>query len=189
MLLANQLKQSDSNKNEATELSKIESYNSSLNVKNTPSITNKKTDLQTATLIPTPNKTQLQNIINQTILSILDLSQEETTTIKGRKVFYGDLDKDGDEDVAVEFGWGYKGGSGGGTHIAIFRNTDGSFEYVTHQAFASAVGVTNFDLAGIKDGKIFIEVERENKRHTFQLLLEGNNLVDIDGEKLPDDSF
>jgi serine/threonine protein kinase len=121
----NQSKQDDSNKSRAVQTSPTQPSNNSANSENINASIVSNTNITTPTPISTPNKAQLQRTINQHVSNFLrgitkgDFTFEE---LKGkRKLFYGDIDNDGDEDVALQYTWTNSyGGDAWGINIANF---------------------------------------------------------------------
>ncbi len=194
--LANQSTQNNSNKNEITQLSATQSNNNSSNSENTNAlvVSNVNTDVLTPTPTPTPDKAQLQKIVSQHISSSLKKEGLEELDRKKRRVIYGDLDKDGDEDAAVEYLWNFIGGNGWGINLAVFRNNNGVFEYLAYEGVGGKFS-RDFNLTGIKNGKILATTETcldssdvvglcgqegmgGSKKGRTQYSLQGNKLVE-----------
>lgn len=111
---------------------------------------------------PTPNRVQLQQVMNRYIAGVAKVSDSDEYP-ELRKSVYGDLDADGDDDVVVQFILGEKtknmgAGFSHATHIAIFKNSDGIFEAVTDE-FVGGSYDREFHLQEIKNGTIVGKIE------------------------------
>jgi hypothetical protein len=194
----NQSKQDDSNKSRAVQTSPTQPSNNSANSENINASIVSNTNITTPTPISTPNKAQLQRTINQHVSNFLrgitkgDFTFEE---LKGkRKLFYGDIDNDGDEDVALQYTWTNSyGGDAWGINIAIFRNNNGLFEFIDSENVGG--DLKNFNMTGIKNSRIYaitetcINPEDEyvldciakaggSKKRNIQYSFQGNKLVE-----------
>ncbi len=194
----NQSKQDDSNKSRAVQTSPTQPSNNSANSENINASIVSNTNITTPTPIPTLNKAQLQRTINQHVSNFLrgitkgDFTFEE---LKGkRKLFYGDIDNDGDEDVALQYTWTNSyGGDAWGINIAIFRNNNGLFEFIDSENVGG--DLKNFNMTGIKNRKIYAITETctnpedeyvldciakagGSKKQNTQYSLHGNKLVE-----------
>ncbi len=187
--LLNQPKQNNSNKSEVAQVSATQPNNNSANSEsvNAPIISNENTF--TPTPIPTPDKVQSQKTMNQYISAYLKKKELEDN-VKQRKFFYGDLDDDGDEDVAVESGWSYiSGGNGYGITLFIFRNNQGLFDFVDLAGVGDSE-IRDFKTTGIKGGKIYGAIgtcdlgrvasceDKDVKKGRTEYFLQGNKLIE-----------
>lgn len=112
--------------------------------------------------------------MNRYIAGVAEVSELKEDKIS-RKIIYGDLDKDGDEDVTTLSILGFEtGGNFYVQSLAVFSNTDGKFSAVTD------IDVGSFtkgyaELKSVKNGKIYIEVNGKNKSY----ILKDNKLVEF----------
>ena len=85
-----------------------------------------------ATPSPTPDKNQLQQVANRYLAGVVKANGHSEYK-ETRKIVYGDIDNDGDEDAVVGFVLLVPelGMSGYEISIAVFRNNYGKFEGVT----------------------------------------------------------
>lgn len=167
--LANQSKQNNSDKNEVAQVSATQT-NTPVNAANIRVAIVPNTTVPTP--IPTPDKAQLQRQMNQYIST-------HGGDSKRKRVFFGDLDNDGDDDVVTEYGVVLRSGNFS-VMLAVFRNDDGIFHFVTSEGVAGS-GYVNADLttAGIKAGKIYARIENGNgERENTQFSLRGNKLIE-----------
>lgn len=105
---------------------------------------------------PTPDKAKLQKTINESIkISLKKFGAEENGK---RKIVYGDVDNDGDEDVVVQYDWdfGNDGGSGWGMNLCVFGNNDGEYEWVADKEVGGKSS-RKFKLLRVSNGKIWGE--------------------------------
>lgn len=191
-LFINRSKQSNSSKNETSQVSKERTINSSANSENNNS--NSNTNSTSPTQSPTPDKAQAQKVINQYIASSLKKDELEETDKKKRKIFYGDLDGDGDDDIAVQYLWNFIGGNGWGINLAVFRNNDGVFQFAASEGVGGKFS-RDFNMTGIKGGKILGATETcldpsdavglcgqegfgGSKKGKTQFSLQGNKLIE-----------
>ncbi|MGI8543674.1 MAG: serine/threonine-protein kinase [Aridibacter sp.] len=106
----------------------------------------------TPTPIPTPNKSQLNQQANKYIAGIGKVPGTFEDDKKSRKIIYGDLDNDGDDDAVVYFELFPHGGNGEDIYLAAFRNNNGQF-----------VSVTDVNLSGGGPGKQKFYISQSGK--------------------------
>ncbi|MEJ7577576.1 MAG: hypothetical protein WKF74_11290 [Pyrinomonadaceae bacterium] len=141
------------------------------------------TNTNIATPMPTPDKSQLKQIMNRYLAGVAKVNG---MIVLGSQITYGDLDNDGDEDAAVEFQTGYKGGNGYGFFLAVFRNNEGQFEAVTDVYTGGKLSRTP-TLKQIKNGKILFDTLSLDEDDSYccpsikgktSYTLQGNTLVE-----------
>ena len=184
--VTNQSKLPDSDKNEMSQLTEKQSGNNlakSENI-NAPIISN--ANVLTPPPVTTPDKNQLQKVINRYIAGVAKVTGFFEDDKKSRKIVYGDIDDDGDEDAVVFFALFPKGGNGDDDYIAVFRNNEGQFVDVTYTKVASR-GIRYVELKRIKDGKILLDTFRYSDEDAqccpsingkTSYVLNGNKLVE-----------
>jgi serine/threonine protein kinase len=139
--------------------------NQTVNVSNT-NVANSSTNIADATNAdppkPTPDKVELQKLVNSFILKE-SKKGSETESKNLRKIIYGDLDGDGDEDAVVKYVTSPDSGgsmaSYFGVGLIVYRNEDGKFEYVTEENVGGTF-LRTFELVGLKNNKIIGKTER-----------------------------
>lgn len=168
--LENQSKQIDSNKNEVAKVNEIQANNGDSNSENVHLATN--ANAETPTPISTPDKAQLQSVMNKYIAGVAKVS-DLMEHKEERKIIYGDLDNDGDDDVAVLSLLGFKtGGNFYVQSLAVFRNNEGKYNAITDTDVGSfSKGYA--ELKSIKNGTIIVEVDAKRKNYT----LKNNQLI------------
>lgn len=104
------------------------------------------------------DKTDAQKVIDRYIAGVAKVSDAEEYK-EARKILYGDLDGDGDEDAAAQFTIeGMGGGNNYGFYLAVFRNENGKLKGVTDDAIG---GKMNRDVTftKIENGKMFFDTK------------------------------
>lgn len=77
-----------------------------------------------------------------------------------RKVVYGDLDRDGDQDAAVLYTLeGFGGGNFWVQTLAVFLNTKGSFKFYAQEDVGAKNRERSGTLRNIKSGKVWMDME------------------------------
>lgn len=105
-----------------------------------------------------PDKADGQKVIERYIAGVAKVSDAEEYK-EARKIIYGDLDGDGDEDAAAQFTIeGMGGGNNYGFYLAVFRNENGKLKGVTDDAIG---GKLNRDVTftKIENGKMFFDTK------------------------------
>lgn len=157
-----QIKKPDSENNLLTQTTNSAINRSATNSENINSTVSSNTNanIETPTPIPTPNKAQLQKLVNQYAMSVkksLDQNDEQGFKYKfdGAKIVYGDLDKDGDLDGIADMSW-REAQSGHittiNTRLAVFSNLNGQFSFLTD----IDPGTIGYDPMTFKNGKILV---------------------------------
>lgn len=97
-------------------------------------------------------QTQLQKTVNRYLGGVAKVYNVPEYTIV--KTAYGDIDSDGDKDVAVQFLLeGLEGGNSWAQGIAVFRNDNGIYKAVTDETVGGKF-YRSFEPKGIIDKKI-----------------------------------
>lgn len=201
--LANQSKQTNSNKNQIAQVSETQQSNHSANSEGVSALVNSNIDAQIPTPIPTPDKAQLQKILNSYVAkTIATLNREELQgtpiedradvfkyTLNGKHIVYNDLDKDGDQDAIVDFDFCESRSCHTTTHsstLVVFLNNEGQFSFTSEVNLQSLYGVVK----SIRDGKIYIELTNlkeddpqccpSDKSRVVYMLI-GNKLAKVKG--------
>jgi len=111
---------------------------------------------------PTPVKAETLKIINRYISGVAEVSGASEYK-EARKIIYGDVDGDRDEDAVVQF---TIEGEGGGNYyafyLAVFRNENGKFKPLTDEVVGGKLK-RNVALKQIKNGKIYLDTEDYDK--------------------------
>ena len=181
--LANPSKQASPNENEITQLTGTQTTINSANYENVNSLPasniHEGSDVNSTT-VPTIDKKQVEKTVKRYISS-----QGGDITTRSVKVYYGDLDNDGDYDAAAA----YESFTETGHYtfnLVIFRNNNGTFDFVNSEAVSGSGFYPpksgGFRITGIKDNKIYAitsedEEFKENIQKT-QYVLKGNKLVE-----------
>jgi hypothetical protein len=105
------------------------------------------------TPVPTPNKAQLIQLINGKIKSMLSKDGQEEGDKKFRKILYGDLDADGDEDVVVHYNWTFTGGNGWGTSLMALTLENSEYSFASNTVVGAKMGRST-ELISVKNGRI-----------------------------------
>lgn len=102
---------------------------------------------------PTPDKADGTKTIDRYIAGVAKVS-DASEYKAARKILYGDLDGDGDEDAAVQFTIeGMGGGNNYGFYLAVFKNENGKLTAVTDEVIGGKLN-RDVTLTKIEDGKI-----------------------------------
>lgn len=104
------------------------------------------------------DKTDGQKVIERYIAGVAKVSDADEYK-EARKIMYGDLDGDGDEDSAAQFTIeGMGGGNNYAFYLAVFRNENGKLKAVTDDAIG---GKLNRDVSftKIENGKMLFDTK------------------------------
>ena len=120
---------------------------------------NAASNLQSNAQTPQPlDKQQAQKTIEKYIAGVAKVSDADEYK-EARKIIYGDLDGDGDEDAAAQFTIeGMGGGNNYGFYLAVFKNDNGKLTAVTDTAIG---GKLNRDVSftKIENGKMLFDTK------------------------------
>lgn len=106
--------------------------------------------------LQTIDKVQRDQAIDRYIKGVAKVS-DAAEYEQGRKILYGDLDGDGDEDAVAQFTVeGMGGGNNYGFWLAVFRNDGGKFSGVTDEVVGGKMN-RNVELEKIEGGKIYLD--------------------------------
>ncbi|HEY0427059.1 MAG TPA: serine/threonine-protein kinase [Pyrinomonadaceae bacterium] len=136
---------------------------------------------------PTPDKAQLQTEMNKYLAGVAKVSDFKEMK-QSREIHYGDLDNDGDEDVAVLTSM--ENASGGNDYaqtLAVFRYEDGKYTAVTDENIGGKM-FRDAKFKSIKNGRIYFDTMAydEDKdaaccpsiKGSTSYMLSGNTLVE-----------
>ena len=144
-----------------------------------------------ATPTPTPDKAQLQQVMNHYLAGVARVTGKADEPKEFRTIVYGDFDGDWDEDAVVQFTLeGMGGGNSWSLNIAAFRNNGGQFEAVTDavvggklyrsfqlQAIQNQGIVGLVEICGEEDfNRACFEGETPSIRQQVTITLSGNKL-------------
>lgn len=104
------------------------------------------------------DKKEGQKVIDRYIAGVAKVS-DASEYKEARKIIYGDLDGDGDEDAAAKFTIeGMGGGNNYAFYLAVFRNENGKLKGVTDDAIG---GKMNRDVTftKVENGKMFFDTK------------------------------
>ena len=104
------------------------------------------------------DKAEAQKVIDRYIAGVSKVSDADEYK-EARKIIYGDLDGDGDEDAAAQFTIeGMGGGNNYGFYLAVFRNENGKLKGITDDAIG---GKMNRDVTftKIENGKMYFDTK------------------------------
>ena len=113
-----------------------------------------KTEQKTVAL----DKEEAQKVIERYLAGVAKVS-DAVEYKEARKIIYGDLDGDGDEDAAAQFTIeGMGGGNNYGFYLAVFRNENGKLKGVTDDVIG---GKMNRDVSftKVENGKMFFDTK------------------------------
>lgn len=99
-----------------------------------------------------------QKVIDRYLAGVAKVS-DASEYKEARKIIYGDLDGDGDEDAAAQFTIeGMGGGNNYGFYLAVFKNENGKLKGVTDDVIG---GKMNRDVTftKIENGKMFFDTK------------------------------
>ncbi len=101
----------------------------------------------------TPDEAQLQQTMNRYLAGVAKVSNgdEEDKTL--RKVVYGDIDGDGDNDAVVQFVVVPNAGNNSGVFLAVFINNDGKFKGITDDVVGGN-HLRDFEVESVQPGRI-----------------------------------
>ena len=132
------------------------------------------------------DKTQSEQVIDRYIKGVAKVS-DAAEYEEARKIIYGDLDGDGDEDAAAQFTIeGMGGGNNYGFWLAVFKNDNGKFTGITDEVIGGKMN-RNVSLTKIEDGKIHLDTTEYDKddgaccpsiEGKTSYILQGNKLVE-----------
>ena len=130
------------------------------------------------------DKQEAQKVINRYLAGVAKVS-DASEYEEARKIIYGDLDGDGDEDAAAQFTIeGMGGGNNYGFYLAVFRNENGKLKGVTDDVIG---GKLNRDVTftKIENGKMFFYTKGYGKDDGACCpSIEGKTAYVLEGEKL-----
>ena len=139
------------------------------------------------TPIPIPDKAQLQQAVSRYIAGIAKVSDGGYEYKKARKIVYGDIDGDGNDDAVIQFTIeGVAGGNNYSFYLAVFRNVNGKFESITDE-FIGGKGIRDVDLQAVRNGKIYVSTKEYSEddaaccpsiKGKTSYVLSGNKLVE-----------
>ncbi len=163
-----------------TDASELKNSNAAVENKE---ISNIETKMKTSA---TPDKAQRQQTIDKYIAGVAKVSDAEEYK-EARKILYGDLDGDGDEDAAAQFTIeGMGGGNNYGFYLAVFRNENGKFTAVTDEVIGGKLN-RNVEFTKIENGKMYFDTKGYGKDDgaccpsiagKTSFVLEGNKIVE-----------
>ena len=135
----------------------------------------------------TPDKEQRQKTIDKYIAGVAKVSDAEEYK-EARKILYGDLDGDGDEDAAAQFTIeGMGGGNMYNFYLAVFKNENGKFTAVTDEPIGGKLN-RDVEFTKIENGKMFFDTKGYGKDDgaccpsiagKTSFVLEGNKIVEV----------
>jgi len=106
----------------------------------------------------TPDKTEGQKIIDKYIAGVAKVSDGEEYK-EARKVLYGDIDGDGDEDAVAQFTVeGMGGGNNYSFELAVFKNDGGKLTAITDEVVGGKLN-RNVELKRIEKGVIYLDTK------------------------------
>lgn len=130
------------------------------------------------------DKEEAQKVIDRYIAGVAKVS-DASEYKEARKIIYGDLDGDGDEDAAAQFTIeGMGGGNNYGFYLAVFRNENGKLKGVTDDAIG---GKLNRDVTftKIENGKMLFDTKGYAEDDGACCpSIEGKTAYVLEGEKL-----
>ncbi|MGI8641252.1 MAG: serine/threonine protein kinase [Pyrinomonadaceae bacterium] len=182
--LTNQSKQNTSNKSEMAQLNETQASNNDSNSEDVTVATNTNVE-ETPTPIPTPDKVQLQTVINKYLSGIAKVKEFQEFK-ESRKVFYGDLDNDEDDDAAVLSVMGFKtGGNYYAQILAVFKNDAGTFSAVTDTEVGAKL-YRDAEFKSIKNGRIYFDTMTYDKDKDAACCpsIKGKTSYNLSGNKL-----
>lgn len=145
---------------------------------------NSNTEISNAQPNATPDKEQRQQAIDRYIAGVAKVSDADEYK-EARKIIYGDLDGDGDEDAAAQFTIeGMGGGNNYGFYLAVFKNENGKFKGITDEAIG---GKLNRDVTftKIENGKMLFDTkEYDADDGACCPSIEGKTSYILEGKKL-----
>lgn len=132
----------------------------------------------------TPDKEQRQQAIDRYVAGVAKVS-DATEYKEARKIIYGDLDGDGDEDAAAQFTIeGMGGGNNYGFYLAVFRNENGKFAGITDDVIGGKLN-RDITLTKIEDGKMLFDTKSyDTDDGACCPSIEGKTAYILEGKKL-----
>lgn len=132
-----------------------------------------------------PDREDGQKVIDRYIAGVAKVS-DAVEYNEARKIIYGDLDGDGDEDAAAQFTLEGVGGGGNNYsfYLAVFRNEDGKLKGVTDDAIG---GKLNRDVTftKIENGKMLFDTKGyDDDDGACCPSIEGKTAYVLEGNKL-----
>lgn len=134
----------------------------------------------------TPDKEQRQKTIEKYIAGVAKVSDADEYK-EARKIIYGDLDGDGDEDAAAQFTIeGMGGGNNYTFYLAVFKNENGKFTAVTDEVVGGKLN-RDIEFKKIESGKMFFDTKSYGKDDgaccpsiagKTSFVLEGNKIIE-----------
>jgi len=106
----------------------------------------------------TPDKIEGQKVIDKYIAGVAKVS-DASEYKEARKILYGDIDGDGDEDAIVQFTIeGMGGGNNYGFSLAAFKNDDGKLTAITDEVVGGKMN-REVELKRIEKGVIYLDTK------------------------------
>lgn len=106
----------------------------------------------------TPDKVEGQKVIDKYIAGVAKVSDGEEYK-EARKILYGDIDGDGDEDAVAQFTVeGMGGGNNYSFELAVFKNDSGKLTAVTDEVVGGKLN-RNVELKRIEKGVIYLDTK------------------------------
>lgn len=140
---------------------------------------------ETLTVTATPDKNQLQAVINKYLAGVASVQGYQEFK-ESRKLHYGDLDGDGDEDVVVDSVMGMKTGGNFYTQVlSAYKNSDGKFTAITDVAIGGKL-YRDAEFKSFRNGKIFynLKIYDKDKDPACCPSIKGKTSYALSGEKL-----
>lgn len=104
------------------------------------------------------DKTEGQKVVERYIAGVAKVSDADEYK-EARKIIYGDLDGDGDEDAAAQFTIeGMGGGNNYAFYLAVFRNENGKLKAVTDDAVGGKLN-RDVTLTKIENGRMLFDTK------------------------------
>lgn len=132
----------------------------------------------------TPDKIEGQKVIDKYIAGVAKVS-DASEYKEARKILYGDIDGDGDDDAIVQFTIeGMGGGNNYGFSLAAFKNDDGKLTAITDEVVGGKMN-REVELKRIEKGVIYLDTKEyaENDGACCPSI-EGKTSFVLEGKKL-----
>lgn len=132
----------------------------------------------------TPDKAEGQKVIDKYIAGVAKVSDGEEYK-EARKLFYGDIDGDGDEDAVAQFTVeGMGGGNNYSFELAVFKNDNGKLTAITDEVVGGKLN-RNVELKRIEKGVIYLDTkEYAEDDGACCPSIEGKTSYVLEGKKL-----